>query len=346
MSQNILKVFCCKFKTFFAIITGLNLQDNYKGKQMKLVTYSNRQTGSVSCGILTDKGLGDIPSSWDGPNPPRSIKEILQKGPACLAKLAELAESAADLVPPDSVKLLAPIPRPGKVIALAGNYVEHIIEAGLKLGLSDSPRLTTVPRPFLMPATAVIGPDEEIPWPLYSETIDYELELAVVIGKEAKCINPDEAPAAIAGYTIADDVSARSVTFAKNRAERPWDEFYDWLNGKWADGFCPMGPYLLTADEIEDVQNLNMNLTVNGELRQKANSSQMIYPVADTVSFVSHIMTLEPGDVIATGTPSGVGMATGNFLAPGDRIEASIEKLGTLTNTLGQRPESFYEPLA
>jgi len=290
---------------------------------MKLVTYNNRQTGSVSCGILTDKGLLDIPSSRDGPNPPRSIKEILQKGVSCLAKLAELAESAADVVPPDSVKLLAPIPRPGKVIALAGNYAEHIKEAGLKLGPSDSPRLTTVPRPFLMPATAVIGPDEEIPWPLYSETIDYELELAVVIGKETKCIKPDEAPAAIAGYTIANDVSARSVTFAKNRAERPWDEFYDWLNGKWADGFLPMGSYLLTADVLGDVRNLDMTLTVNGEVRQKANTAQMIFPVADVVSFLSFIMTLEPGDA----------------------IECTIEKLGTLKNTLGEPPESFYEPL-
>jgi 2-keto-4-pentenoate hydratase/2-oxohepta-3-ene-1,7-dioic acid hydratase in catechol pathway len=107
-----------------------------------------------------------------------------------------------------------------------------------------------------------------------------------------------------------------------------------------------MGPYLLTADEVEDVQNLEMKLTVNGEVRQNANTSQMIYSVADIVSFLSHIMTLEAGDIIATGTPSGVAMATGNFLEAGDRIDASIEKLGTLTNTLGPKPEKFYQPLA
>ena len=106
-----------------------------------------------------------------------------------------------------------------------------------------------------------------------------------------------------------------------------------------------MGPYLLTADEIEDVQNLDMKLTVNGQVRQKANTSQMIYTVADIVAFLSHIMTLEPGDVIATGTPSGVGLATGNYLQPGDCIECTIEKLGTLRNTLGQPPEKFYEVL-
>ena len=314
---------------------------------MKLATFTRNQ--AISCGILKDEAIIDIPSAWQGPNPPRSVKEILKRGPSCLAKLSELADSAETLTPPDSVKLLAPIPRPGKVLALAGNYSEHLkeaaIEQGFKLGLSDSPRKTTVPRPFIMPATVVIGPDDEIPWPAYSKQIDYEIELAVVIGKEAKCVDIENASAFLAGYTIANDVSARSVTFLKNRKQRPWDDFYDWLNGKWADGFLPMGPYLLTADEIEDVQNLNLTLKVNDEVRQNANTIQMIYSVADIVSFLSHIMTLEPGDIIATGTPAGVAVATGNFLKSGDTIECTIEKLGTLKNTLGKRPEKFYEPL-
>ena len=310
---------------------------------MKLVTYS---TGSgTSCGVLTSRGIMDIPSTWQGGEPPESLLEILERGPACLEKVASLANLAKQYISPEEVKLLAPILRPPKAIGLAGNYVEHIKEAGLKLGLSDSPRQTTVPRPFLMPGTVVIGPDDEIPWPAYSEQIDYELELGVVIGKKAKCIRPDDALDAVAGYTIANDVSARSVTFVKNRAKRPWDEFYDWLNGKWADGFLPTGPYLVTADEIEDVQNLDMMLTVNGEVRQKANTSQMIHPVADIVSFISHIMTLEPGDIIATGTPSGVGLAKGNYLHAGDRIQCTIQNLGTLTNTLGPRPAELYEPL-
>ena len=310
---------------------------------MKLVTYSKE--GSALCGILTSDGIINITSTWDGLNPPRSILEILQRGAECLEKLAEMESSEEPFVPTDSFSLMAPIPRPGKIIALAGNYSEHIKEAGLSLGLTDSPRNTTVPRPFIMPNTAVIGPDQEIPWPVYSKTIDYELELSVVIGKKAKFVQSEDALNYVAGYTIVNDVSARSVTFVKNRAKRPWDEFYDWLNGKWADGFCPMGPYLLTADEIGDVQNLDMELTVNGEIRQQANTSQMIYPVADIVSFLSHIMTLEPGDCIATGTPSGVAMAAGNYLKAGDRIEAKIEKLGTLANTLGSKPEKFYEPL-
>ena len=132
-----------------------------------------------------------------------------------------------------------------------------------------------------MPGTVITGPDTEISWPAFSEQIDYEVELAVVIGKSAKCISPPEALDYVAGYTIANDVSARSVTFKENRKERPWDEFFDWLGGKWADGFLPLGPYIVTADEIEDVQNLNLRLTVNGQVRQNASTSQMIFTVAD-----------------------------------------------------------------
>jgi len=197
-----------------------------------------------------------------------------------------------------------------------------------------------------MPSTCVIGPERTVPWPGYSEQIDYELELAVVIGRSAKQVAAGNALDCVAGYTIANDVSARTVTFSKGRQKRPWDEFYDWLNGKWADAFCPMGPCLVTRDEIADVQNLKMVLKVNGEVRQNSNTARMIYPVADIVSFLSHLMTLEPGDVICTGTPAGVGVATGNFLKSGDRIECAIEHLGVLTNTLGPRPAVFYEPLA
>jgi 2-keto-4-pentenoate hydratase/2-oxohepta-3-ene-1,7-dioic acid hydratase in catechol pathway len=136
------------------------------------------------------------------------------------------------------------------------------------------------------------------------------------------------------------------VTFKNGRVERPWDDFYDWLAGKWADGFCPTGPYLVTADEIPDVQNLRMELKVNNETRQKANTNQMIYPVADIVSFLSFLMTLEPGDMILTGTPAGVAVATGRFLQSGDTIECGIENLGILKNTLSPKPADFYKPIA
>ena len=310
---------------------------------MKLATYLHNE--AVSCGIITEKGIIDIPSSPHAKVRLHSIREILVRGDSAMAEIAGLADSAGNFIQIDDVKLLAPIPRPGKVIALAGNYEKHIIEGGLKLGLTESPRTSTVPRPFLMPGTVITGPDSEIPWPAFSEQIDYEVELAVVIGKAAKCVPPTQALDYVAGYCIANDISARSVSFKENRTARPWDEFFDWLNGKWADGFLPLGPYLTTADEIDDVQDLDLQLTVNDKVRQKANTSQMIFTVTDIVSFLSYLMTLEPGDVIATGTPEGVAMATGEFLQPGDKIQCKIENLGTLTNTLTDRPGQFYKPL-
>lgn len=304
---------------------------------MKLITF--KKNGAICTGVLTNEGIVDLTGEF------QSVKHIIAGRPATIKKIRSIVNKCTKFIDPSAVKLLAPVPNPAKILALAGNYGEHITEVGLTLGLSDSPRKTTVPRPFLMPPTVIIGDNEEISWPVYSEQIDYEIELAVVIGKKAKCISPQNAKEVIGGYTIANDVSARSVTFARGRKKRPWDEFYDWLNGKWADGFLPVGPCVVTADEIENPQDLRMTLKVNGEIRQNANISGMIFNVYEIVSFLSHLMTLEPGDIIATGTPAGVAMATGKFLQPGDKIECTIEKIGTLTNTLGHKPGKFYEPL-
>ncbi|MBW8034574.1 MAG: fumarylacetoacetate hydrolase family protein [Planctomycetes bacterium] len=310
---------------------------------MKLLTYTCEN--NVSFGVLGENGIVDIGTCWAEPDRPRSVKQVLAMGPYCLEKLSSLADSADTFIPLSSVKLLAPIPNPGKLVALAGNYSKHIIEAGLKLGLADSPRETTVPRPFLMPGTVVSNPDSEIPWPRYSEEVDYEVELAVVIGKKARCVSVEEAIGFVAGYTVVNDVSARSVTFKENRGQRPWDEFFDWLGGKWSDGFLPIGPWIVTCDEVGDAGNLGIELKVNGQVRQSANTGQMIFGISEIVSFVSHIMTLNPGDIIATGTPEGVGMATGDFLKPGDKMECTIKKIGTLKNTLGAYPQDFYKPL-
>jgi 2-keto-4-pentenoate hydratase/2-oxohepta-3-ene-1,7-dioic acid hydratase in catechol pathway len=305
---------------------------------MKLITF--KKGSNISCGVLADKGIIDLGANF------QSVKQILAGGSENIKKIHTAIKKCTEFINPASVQLLAPIPEPGKILAMAGNYAKHIIEAGLKLGLTASPKKTTVPRPFLKPNTVINHPDSIIPWPVYSREIDYEIELAIVIGKTAKCISPEKAKEVIGGYTIVNDVSARSVTFKEAREKRPWDEFYDWLNGKWADGFLPMGPCIITADEIDNPQNLQLTLKVNDEIRQNANTSDMIFNVYEIVSFLSYMMTLEPGDIIATGTPEGVAMATGNFLKAGDKIECTIEKIGTLTNTLGPEPEKFYAPLA
>jgi len=305
---------------------------------MKLVTF--KKDTKVSCGVLTNKGIVDLTGTF------RSVKQMLAVGTENTEKIQIIVNKCTKFIDPSAVELLSPIPEPGKILALAGNYAKHIIEAGLKLGLTASPRKTTVPRPFIKPNTVINHPNSVIPWPVYSKEIDYEIELAIVIGKQAKCVSPQEAKEVIGGYTIANDVSARSVTFKEGREKRPWDEFYDWLGGKWADGFLPLGPCIVTADEIENPQNLQMILKVNNQIRQNANTADMIFNVYEIVSFLSYMMTLEPGDIIATGTPQGVAMATGNFLKAGDKIECTIEKIGTLTNTLGNKPTKFYEPLA
>ena len=308
---------------------------------MKLVSYLNN--GVESCGFLTENGIIDINATVS--DIPHTIKDIISYDEAVLIKLAESAKTSLDFIDLKSVSLLSPVTKPGKLLALAGNYVKHIIEGGAKLGLSESPRQTTVPRPFLMPETTLSRHGAEIELPCYSEQVDYEAELVIVIGKTAKCVSPDQAAKHIAGYTIGNDISARSVTFTENRNIRPWDEFYDWLNGKWADGFFPVGPCMVTADEIGDPQSLQIELKVNGQVRQNANTSDMIYSCYDIVSFLSHIMTLNPGDCIATGTPEGVGAATGRFLSPGDRVECTIEKIGNLTNTISQSPDHYFKPL-
>ena len=305
---------------------------------MKLVTYKWKHT--TSCGIVTDGGIIDIPTATA--HKLHSVKEILIKGEPAFETLFSLLETAADRIPFDHVKLCAPIPRPGKLLALAGNYAKHLEETAWQDKALDEQARRTNPWPFLMPSTAATAHGAEIAWPAYSEQLDHEVELAVVIGSIASSVSPEEAPACIAGFTIANDLSARSVTFREGRTERPRDVYFDWLMGKWANGFLPLGPWLVTADEIPDPQHLDLELAVNGQIRQKANTRQMTFDVFQIVSFLSHLMTLEPGDVICTGTPHGVGMAENRFLQPGDKVDCTIQNIGTLSNTIGQKPDMFY----
>lgn len=307
---------------------------------MKLCTYKHNKKTSIA--IVQNDKIIDLPSAWPTDNPPQSIKHLLQIG---IENMPKLEIENAEKIDLKQVKLLPPVKSPGKILALAGNYSEHIKECGLSLGLSDKPKGDTTPRPFIMPNTVLAGDRETVQWPIFSQQIDHEVELAIIIGKTCKGVSPLIAMNYIAGFTVANDVSARNVTFKQNRAERPWDEFYDWLNGKWADGFLPIGPWIVTTDEIGDVQNLDIELKINGQTRQMSNTKHMIYPVNEIVSFLSNLMTLEPGDVICTGTPAGVGHATGNYLQENDKMECKIQHIGTLTNTIGKKPEIFYNPL-
>jgi 2-keto-4-pentenoate hydratase/2-oxohepta-3-ene-1,7-dioic acid hydratase in catechol pathway len=224
------------------------------------------------------------------------------------------------------VHLEAPVPRPGKFLALAGNYQDHIVEGGGQP--VDKTKIT--PRVFMKPSSCVVGPGASIQLPKVSDTVDWEIELGIVIGKKVKHISVEQALDAVAGYTIINDISSRSLNIGAHRTPRDMDGFFDWLNGKWQDGWGPMGPYLLTADEVADPDNLSIKLWVNGELRQNSNTKHMIFNTREMIAFASDLMTLEPGDVIATGTPSGVGDATKTYLKDGDVMRGEVEGLGVL----------------
>ncbi len=301
---------------------------------MKLVTYLAPAGGARAGILIDDDQILDLQGAANGLglDAPDSLLDLLDSGIAGL-ELASTVRDRAQIsgfptVSQSSVRLLAPLPRPRKVLAVAGNYVDHIEEGG---GKALAKSKTTI-RPFIKPSNAVIGPDAPIRFPKWSNRLDYEAELAIVIGRTAKDVSPDEAESYIMGYSVFNDISGRSLTIVGDREEREGDRFYDWLAGKWFDTFAAFGPSIVTSDDIGDPHNLQLTLSLNGEQRQKTNTGQMIYDCFETLSFFSHLTTLEPGDIIATGTPAGVGSSTGRFLQPGDVIEASIDGIGTLRN--------------
>jgi 2-keto-4-pentenoate hydratase/2-oxohepta-3-ene-1,7-dioic acid hydratase in catechol pathway len=228
--------------------------------------------------------------------------------------------------------ILTPIPRPNKLMLLAGNYAKHIEEGGE----NAVERAQTYPYVFMKPASTTLNHHGgEIPVPAVSpDNIDWECELGVVIGKKAKDVSEAEALDFVAGYTVVNDISDRGFRPNPNRKERSRDKFFDWQHGKWHDGSCPVGPCIATPTTISDPQNLPLKLTVNGEVHQDANTAMQIFPVAAVIEFISSFVTLEPGDIISTGTAAGVGHAKGIHLKAGDQVEASIGGIGALKNTM------------
>lgn len=219
-------------------------------------------------------------------------------------------------LPIREVKTLAPLLRPGKIICIGRNYTEHTRETG-----SEAPK---EPLFFAKFATSIIGPHDTIVLPRVSEQVDYEAELVVIIGRQGKNISEANAMDYIAGYTIFNDISARDLQFRDGQ----------WMKGKALDTFAPMGPFMVTPEEVGEPHALDIQLWLNGELMQSSTTALMIFKIPHIISFLSRLFTLEPGDVIATGTPPGVGFARVPpvFLQAGDTISITIQKLGTLTN--------------
>ncbi|HUU26786.1 MAG TPA: fumarylacetoacetate hydrolase family protein [archaeon] len=246
----------------------------------------------------------------------RDLEQIIEGGEEVLREIKSIIRSEPPGTEPD--RLLAPLTRPEKIMCIGKNYADHCREFGSPL--PDRPVL------FAKYRNALAGPGAQIELPSVSGKVDYEAELAVVIGRKCKNIGPKEALSAVFGYTCANDLTMRDAQAQDGQ----------WTRAKSPDSFCPVGPVIVTADEISDPQNLSIRLTLNGKEMQNSNTGQMVFPVAELVSYLSATMTLVPGDLLLTGTPSGVGMGRkpAVFLKGGDLVSVEIEGLGRLENRM------------
>jgi len=254
---------------------------------------------------------------------PQSIEELIAHGPETIKEFEETLKNVGGEVFAgatyrlEEVELLAPLVAPPKIVCLGLNYYDHAAEQDAKI--PDEPII------FMKPRTAITGPFKPIVKPSFVEKLDYEGELAVIIGRRCKNVSVEEAKQCIFGYTVFNDISARDIQF-KDR---------QWTRGKSFDTFAPIGPYIVLADKIGDPNNLRIRTWVNDELRQDSTTANMVFNVYEIVHHLSRVMTLEPGDLIATGTPAGVGVfmrPQPKFLRAGDRVIIEIERVGRLEN--------------
>ncbi|MGH2447597.1 MAG: fumarylacetoacetate hydrolase family protein [Chloroflexota bacterium] len=265
-------------------------------------------------------------ASLQGEPLPDNLLELIEAGPDALHRARELMQSSNAerlAVPITSVEVVAPIQPRENVMAIGRNYAEHAAEQANKRG-----EQTGKPTFFTKARSAITGPYSDISLhPEITRQVDWEAELGVVIGKQGTNIQAENAQEFVFGYTVLNDVSARDIQYG-------WGSQF--FKGKSLDGFCPIGPYVVTADEVPDPQNLQLTLRVNGEVKQKASTAGMVHPIGEVVSLLSQGMTLFPGNVIATGTPAGVGYARTpqEFLRAGDVMETEVVGLGIMRNKM------------
>jgi 2-keto-4-pentenoate hydratase/2-oxohepta-3-ene-1,7-dioic acid hydratase in catechol pathway len=298
---------------------------------MRLLTYE--RDGAPRLGLLLHDRVVDAAEAGlelDTVRLPDDMLAFIEQGAEALERAQRLVEAlSADRKKLEGVstalagtRLLAPIPLPRRNLVCVGlNYAEHAAESRVTQGLPEHPVY------FTKPPSTVIGPEASIPWHGHvSRRIDWEVELAVVIGREGRDISEGQALEHVFGYTVGIDVTARDL---QSRHQQ-------WYKGKGLDGFCPMGPWIVTSDELSDPQDVRLRLRVNGAQKQDARTDDMIFSVARLISVLSQGMTLQPGDLLMTGTPSGVGFARRppEYLGPGDVVEAEIDGIGLLRNVV------------
>ena len=268
----------------------------------------------------TANGVVDLSKA----GPWKSVIDVIRDWGAARDKL-----DACTALIPVPVRWLVPIPSPPKFLLLAGNFRAHVVESGF----AALPEDNMTPQFFMKPASTIIGDGENIPLTDRNVALDYEAEIAVVIGTRIKNASLEDAARAVWGYALVNDVSERKINenFA-GRKLRQNDNFFDWLTGKWFDGSAPMGPVILTADEVADPSPLVLRGLLNGNVVQEAPVSSMVHSIPEAIQYISKIVTLEPGDVISMGTPAGVGLGTGRLLQDGDVFTCEIAEIGRLTN--------------
>ena len=278
---------------------------------MRLVTYDNG--AGAEAGVLVEQQVVPLSAlgAADG-----SVRALLGRLDAAgLEALGVRAAESEERLALDGLRLLAPVPQPEKIVCLGLNYRDHAAETG-----QEAP---AAPLWFGKFANSLIGSGEDIVLPAeHAEYVDYEAELAVVVGRPAHRVSAEQALSHLAGAMPFNDVSARDL-----QLQNPL-----WTSGKAIDTFAPCGPALVTLDEIPDIQGLGLRTCINGELLQEGNTREQIFTVAEAVAWLSRTMTLVPGDIIATGTPAGVGASRGRFLRDGDVVEVTLDGLGTLSN--------------
>jgi 2-keto-4-pentenoate hydratase/2-oxohepta-3-ene-1,7-dioic acid hydratase in catechol pathway len=304
---------------------------------MRLASYKGTD-GTARAAVVVKRGRTDRVidlNEASGGKLSSDLLTVLQGGDRALNAARKIAKGKTEGKPLGKVKLVAPLPRPGKLICIAGNFQKHIEEGGGKRVNKD----IIVPKLFIKPSSSIIGPGAAVTLPPVAEhSTDWELELAVVIGKRGRDIPIDKALDHVAGYSVINDISGRSMHWnVEGRNPSDWDSFFDWLNGKWIDGFAAWGPWITTTDDVPNPSNLAMELKVNEKVWQKGNTGDMIFNFAEIISFASQFMTWEPGDVIASGTLDGTGDAAGVYLKAGDVMYGTVGNLGTLVTPVKGR---------
>lgn len=314
---------------------------------MRLVTFEKDGRRTIGS-LMGDDKVVDLPSAYEAylasgnervggvESLPSDMTAFLDQGDSALDAARKAAEPAEGADRADG-KLCAPVPAPRKVFLLAGNYEEHIREGTRNYDDRRKEFKRATPRIFMKPpTTTVCGPGDPVLLTKITQKIDWEGELAAVIGKRCKHVSAEEALDYVVGYTALNDISERALKIKERDETEPWDTFFDWLNGKWLDSFSPMGPCLVTKDEIPDPHALDLSLKVNDETMQSCNTGAMIHTIPQIIEYLTAIITLEPGDIISTGTPAGVGSARGIFLKAGDVVTLTIEGIGSLANPVEQ----------